>query len=113
MYRRLQRRKRRNGWHNLIIERRTVERLLGSDDWYQLTLPAERLNAGTVREVRRLEEIALDLLTEYADRFWRARRRRWEHARIEVAPLTQDDPNNVGAYEMTLDAARERLVRRG
>jgi len=111
LYQRLLLRKRRRGWHNLIIERRTVERLLRSDDWYQLTLPAERLDLAGFREVGGLEEIALDLLTEYADRFWRARRRRWEHARIEVVALTRDDPNNVGAYEMTLDAAREQLVR--
>ena len=111
VYRRLLRRKQQRGWRNLTIGRGTVERLLGSDDWYQLTLPAERLEVRTVREVRALEEIALDLLTEYADRFWRARRRRWEQARIEVTTLTEDHPNNIRAYEVTLDAAREQLVR--
>ena len=111
VYRRLLRRKRQRGWRNLIIGRRTVERLLRRDDWYQLTLPAERLEVRTVSEVRALEDIAFDLITEYADRFWRARRRRWEQSRLEVTTLTEDDPNNVRAYELTLDAAREQLVR--
>ena len=49
------------------------------------------------RQVRALEDIAVDLVTEYADQFWRKRRRRWEHEQIEVVALTEDDPNNVEA----------------
>lgn len=110
IYRRLLRRKRHRGWHNLAIARSTVQRLLERDDWYELTLPVERLELVRFRDLRRLEDLAVDLLTDYADRFWRACRRRWEHQRIEVVPLDRDDPNNIGAYEMTVDAAREQLV---
>ena len=110
VYRRLLRRKRHRGWRNLAVERSTVQRLLERDDWYELTLPAERLELVRFGDLRRLEDLAVDLLTEYADRFWRACRRRWEHGRIEVVTLEPDDPNNIGAYEMTVDAARERLV---
>ena len=98
------------GWRNLVIERSTVQRLLERDDWYQLTLPAERLDFVRFGDMRRLEDLAVDLLTDYADRFWRARRRRWEHGRIEVVTLDRDDPNNIGAYEIAVDAAREQLV---
>ena len=35
-------RKRRMGWHNLAIERETVDALLDLDDWYTLYLPPER-----------------------------------------------------------------------
>ena len=110
VYHRLLRRKRQRGWRNLVIERSTVQRLLARDDWYQLTLPAERFDIVRFGDVRRLEDIAVDLLTDYADRYWRARRRRWEHGRIEVITLDRDDPNNIGAYEMTVDAARKQLV---
>ena len=75
-----------------MIERSTVQRLLARDDWYQLTLPAERLDIVRFEDVRRLENIAVDLLTDYADRYWRARRRRWEHGRIEV--VTSGPKNN-------------------
>ena len=60
--------------------------------------------------MRWLEDLAVDLLTDHADRFWRSCRRRWEHRRIEIVPLERDDPNNIGAYEMTVNAAREQLV---
>ena len=110
VYRRLLRRKRHRGWRNLVIERSTVRRLLERGDWYQLTIPAERLDIVRFGDIRRLEDLAVDLLTDYADRFWRACRRRWEHGRIEVVTLDRDDPNNIGAYEMTVDATREQLV---
>ena len=110
MYDRVIRRKRQRGWHNLTIAPRTVERLLHSDKWYDLSLPPDRLNPTEFRQIRELEDVAVDLITEYADRFWRTRRRRWEHDRIEVVTLNQDDPNNVEAYEISVDAAEDRLV---
>ena len=107
IYRRFLRRKRHRGWRNLAIERSTVQRLLERDDWYELALPAERMEIVRFADIRRLEDLAVDLLTDYTDSFWRACRRRWEQGRIEVVPLDRDDPNNIDAYEMTVDTARE------
>ena len=111
VYDRVIRRKRQRGWHNLTIAPRTVKRLLHNDRWYELSLPPGLLNLTRFRQVRGLEDVAVDLITEYADRFWRTRRRRWEHDRIEVVTLDQDDPNNVGAYEISVDAAEDQLVK--
>ena len=110
VFRRLLLRKRQKGWHNLLIRRSTVERLLRSDDWYELSLPPERLKAATLQQVRGLEDIALDLVTDYAGRFWRRERRRWEHDRIEIVTLGEDDPNNIRSYRMSVDATEARLV---
>ncbi len=112
IHERLLLRKRQRGWRNLVIERRTVELLLRQDDdWYELYLPPERLNAAGFRQMRGLEDVALDLITEYADRFWRRKRRRWEHEQIEIVTLDEDDPNNVRAYELSVDAAEDQLVK--
>ena len=54
LYERLLRRKRQRGWHNLVIERRTVERLLENDDWCALRLPPERLNPTGFPQLRLL-----------------------------------------------------------
>ncbi len=88
-----------------------MERLLQSDGWYELYLPPERLNVTEFRQLFDLENIALDLITEYADRFWRARRRRWEHDEIEVVTLDEDDPNNTGSYELSVDTTENQLVK--
>ena len=60
--------------------------------------------------MRRLEDVALDLLTEYADRFWRRERRRWEHDRIEIVSLHEDDPNHVRSWALSVDARGDALV---
>ena len=110
IYDRLLLRKQQRGWRNLVIEKRTLEQLLYSDDWYELHLPPERLNLTGFDQLRGLEDIAVDLLTEYADRFWRKQRRRWEHQEIEVATLDEDDPNNIRAYQLSVNAAQAQLV---
>ena len=110
LHERLLRRKRQRGWHNLVIERGTVERLLQNDDWYELRLPPERLSPAGFRQLRALEDVALDLVTEYADRFWRRERRRWEHDRIEVVTLDEDDPNHLRAWKLSVDAAGDKLA---
>ena len=110
LYDTLLRRKQQNNWHNLTIRPETVECLLQNEDWYDLYMPSERLNVADFRSVRELEDIALDLMTEYADQFWRKQRRRWESDNIEVVTLDESDPNNVRSYELSLDVTQSQLI---
>ena len=110
VYERLLSRKQHKNWRNLIIKKETVERLLRDDDWYEIYLPPDRQQAAEFRQVRVMEGIAVELITEYADRFWRKRRRRWEHGQIEIVTLDENDPNRVDEYELSVDATKERLV---
>lgn len=103
-------RKLRFGWHNLLIEPRTVDALLDSDDWYDLQIQPGRMRAEGFARVRELEGIAIDLISEYADAFWRQRRRIWEYGRIEVGTLSAEYPNHIGRYELSVDAANTKSV---
>ena len=100
----------RKGWHNLVIRPETVERLLESDAWYVLHAPPERMQVRRFEDVRALEGIAVDLITEYASAFWKRERRHWERDRIEVVRLDENDPNNIGEYRLSIDAAESRLI---
>ena len=102
--------KQRSGWHNLVIRPQTVDRLLESDGWYVLHAPPERMLVTRFEDVRALERIAVDLLAEYAAGFWRQRRQQWECDRIEVVRLDENDPNNIGEYRLSVDAAETRLL---
>ena len=110
LYDKLLKRKRQRGWHNLTIERDTVDRLLEHEDWYELFMPPERLSVTGFRQISWLEDVALDLITEYADQFWRKQRRKWEHDKIEVVTLDENDPNNIEAYELSVDATESLLI---
>ena len=112
IHHRLLTRKRQRGWHNLVIEPETVGQLLNNEDqdWYELYAPPERLNVAGFPQLRTLEDVAVDLLTEYAEQFWRRERRKWEHDRIEVVTLDETDPNRIDAWELSADVAEPHLV---
>ena len=103
-------RKRQKGWHNLAIERETVDALLENPDWYELLMPPKQEDVKSFADVRRLEDVAVDLITEYANDFWRKRRRKWESNNIEVVTLNRKDDNNVGEYRITVDAKEKKLI---
>ena len=64
-------------------------------------MPRERLNLNNFQNLRELEQIAVDLITEYADQFWREQRRRWESENIEVVTLDKGDRNNAYVLSVT------------
>ena len=92
------------------IEPDTVRHLLANGDWYELYAPPEKLNVTDFRQVRTLEDVAVDLITEYAERFWRRERRKWEHDKIEVVMLDEDDRNHIEAWELSVGATESRLI---
>ena len=110
VYHRLLLRKQRKGWRNLALEQRTVEALLQNDGWYKLYLPPARRNPETVAQMGELEEVAVDLIAEYAEQFWRKQRRQWEHKKIEVTTLDQNDANIIKQYEMFVEASEQQLI---
>ena len=103
-------RKRQMGWHNLTISRQTVDRLLKRDDWYELYLPPERLEVRSYADLQKLEDIGIELMADYAARFWRTRRARWEHDNIEVITLEESDPNNIREYRLSVNARETSLI---
>ena len=107
---RLLARKRFNHWRNLIIEPETVEKLLRDDGWYTIYIPPDRAAVTEFRQVQDLEEIAVDLIAEYAGQYWRKQRRRWEHKRIKIVTLTEDDPNKIDSHKLSVDATKDLLI---
>ena len=87
-----------------------VEGLLDRDDWYELFMPPERLAAASYNDIRKLEDVVVELIVEYADRFWRSQRRKWEYKNIEVTKLDETDPNNIGEYRLSVDATKTQMV---
>ena len=112
IYEQLLERKRRNGWHNLTIEREAVDNLLKKTDWYALYMPPNRRDTTTdFQALREREDIAIELIAAYAERFWRRHRARWEKEHLEVVNLSKGDPNIVKEYKLLVSAAEEQLIR--
>ena len=103
-------RKQRMGWHNLSILRKIVDQLFANDNWYVLYAPPERFELEKFSDVRKLEEIFINLLAEYANQFWRKQRRRWENDKLEVVTLNEDDPNNIKEYRLSVNSTETKLI---
>ena len=103
-------RKQQKKWHNLAITPETVDHLLEANDWYDLYIPPERVSATNFEQVQYLENVAIDLITEYTDQFWRRQRRKWEYRNMEVIKLSTADQNNIEEHQLTVDAAETRLI---
>jgi len=115
VYHKVLERKRRFAWHNMTIARETVNALLedGNNEWYTLNIAPEKLEGAGYDKVREWEDLAADLICEYAGRRWRKARDQWEHAHLEVTKLDAENPNYVEEYELSVpvDTQEKRLLR--
>jgi hypothetical protein len=101
------------GWHNLWIDRRTVESLLADDRWYKLTIPAAALGFDgpqPLRRVRLWEEIAAALLKKYAERYYKMCREAFEAPLREYYVLDESDTNFIDAYHFQVADAHTTLL---
>lgn len=98
------------GWHNLTFHAETIDELLADDTWYELHAPSEKTDLQNFTDVQALEDVAINLLTKYADQYWRKQRRKWEHENVEVVTLDENDPNNIMEHRFSLDAKEKKLI---
>jgi len=108
VYHKVLERKRRCSWHNMAISQEAVNALLANPDWYTLYIPREKLARSGYGRVREWEDLATDLICEYANRYWRKERNKWEHEHMEVAAL--DEEKLVKEYELSVDAREKDLI---
>ena len=110
VYHKVLERKRRFSWHNMTISQETVDELLesGNSEWYTLYIPPEKLEGSGYGRVREWEDLATDLICEYANRYWRKERNKWEHEHMEVAAL--DEEKLVKEYELSVDVREKDLI---
>ncbi|QBG47607.1 restriction endonuclease subunit R [Verrucomicrobia bacterium S94] len=115
IYFELQQLKNERAWFNLAIERTQVEQLLKNNDWYTLYIPPEQLDiskAGSFRQVRLWQEIAVSLLKKYAERFYTYKKSEWEKDKLEYRILTPDDPNFIEEYKLAIDKSCTEIIER-
>ena len=111
IYHRVLQHKHRLQWHNITISQETVDTLLKKNDWYELYISPEKLELSEYGRVREWETLAVDLICEYANQYWRGKRNSWEHEYMEAVPLDDQNPNYVEEYQLSVDSNEEELIR--
>ena len=86
------------GLDRLHVDRGAISDLLARDDWYELLATADDMRLDRYENRAQWQRMAQQLLSAYAERFYRYFRGRWEAPYLEVADIAPDDPNVVEGY---------------
>ncbi len=116
LYMELVRFKEERGWSNLTISPAIVEQVLADKrQWYSLKIPRTALafdGPEPLRRVRLWQEVALNLLKKYVERFYKREREAYEAPLRQYAVLTEDDPNFIDHYQVIIHQARNHFLPR-
>lgn len=91
-------------WSNLRLERqRLIEFCTGSDAWYTLFIPQAELAINGFADVTKQQDILVQLLAEYTDRFYQALKAGYEGQFYDVAYITDDHGSMLKLYQFEID----------
>lgn len=85
--------KRERSWYNFNITKDGIRRLLENSKWYTLYLPEARMNPVSYEGVLLLQQVAVELLKRYCDRYYNYCKREYIEPRLELCDLMPDDDN--------------------
>lgn len=92
-------------WSNLRLDRqRLIDFCTGSDAWYTLFIPQAELVINGFADVTKQQDILVQLLTEYTDRFYQALKAGYEGQFYDVAYITDDHGSMLKLYQFEIDA---------
>lgn len=91
-------------WSNLRLDR---QRLIGfctaSDAWYTLFIPQAEVVINGFADVTKQQNILVQLLTEFTDRFYQALKAGYEGQFYDVAYITDDHGSMLKLYQFEID----------
>ncbi len=91
-------------WNNLKVDRdRLCQFCLGDDSWYTLLIPQAELKVSGFSDVLRQQDIMLQLLTDYTDRFYQGLKAAYEGKFYDVAPVTENSGSIIKLYHFEIE----------
>ena len=91
-------------WSNLKVDPEHLSQFcLGDDSWYTLLIPQAELEVSGFSDVLRQQEIMLQLLTDYTDRFYQGLKAAYEGKFYDVAPVTEDSGSIIKLYQFEIE----------
>lgn len=91
-------------WSNLKVDQeRLADFCLGNDNWYTLFIPQAELEMTGFADVVRQQDIMLQLLTDYTDRYYQGLKAAYEGKFYDVAPVTEDSGSIIKLYQFEIE----------
>lgn len=95
------------GYHNLKIELDQLQAILNEFSWYNLLIPAHRLEFKQFSNVHIWQEIAITLLKKYIEQFYLFYKNEFNSNHVEAINLSGLDENFVLEYDFRLNTQEE------
>lgn len=91
-------------WSNLRLERsRLIDFCLTRDDWYTLYIPQAELVISSIADIRKQEDILIQLLQDYTDRFYRSLKTAYEGQFYDIVTVKEDDDALLKVVHFEID----------
>lgn len=112
LYFELEQFKREKGWYNLNIDKEGIKKLFQESGWYKLYIPDTHLNPKSYDGVILLQNVALELLKRYSEKYYKYCESSFIEPRLEVRELTAEDDNipKEDFYHIVVDGNEDQLV---
>lgn len=104
IYLALQSYKQQRSWSNLRLDKqRLIDFCLGDQSWYTLHMPATEFEAKSIKDIKRMEDILINLLCDYTDRFYKALKMGYEGQFYEVIPMHDEHGSMLKLYQFEVE----------
>lgn len=98
------------GWSNLLVEADRLIEFASDDSWYTLFAPSSFFVVSEFGDVLRLQDVFIQLVIGYADRFYRSVKAAYEGSHYEIEPVTDENGSIVKLYQFDIDDSEDGLV---
>ena len=99
LYLRLLEYKNQKSWLNLRLSLTSLRNFAsGTQDWYELLAPPDKVQFMGFEDIKRLEEIIFRLLCQYVDRYYEALKSAYEDKFYEYAEVATTDLDGIDGY---------------
>src|SRR5690606_34454979 len=95
------------GYHNLKIELDQLQAILNEVSWYNLLIPAHKLEFKQFSNVQIWQELAITLLKKYIEQFYLFYKNEFNSDHVEAIQLSGADDNFVLEYDFRLNTEEE------
>jgi hypothetical protein len=99
------------GWNNVAVTKQAMIEFVNNYSWYSITAPANLVSIKSYADIEILqEEVVLPLLKKYLQSLYRKYLSDHEKNHRVYTELTEDDPNFIKEYVITIDKSEQKLI---
>lgn len=94
-------------WWNLRLEKEHIQSFARKNDWYKLYCPPDFLTINSFSDIKKQQEILIDLLSLYMKRFYQTLKAAYEGQFYEAVWVDKDNPSLQNSYQFTIENTDE------